>query len=562
MNNNSTKIYFICILLFVTGITASLILYYTISNSNELKRDKILSVTYGAVHNRITQEIDRNLNSLFALRADYIAHNGFTRSEFNKYASYYSSNINSIQALEWVPSIKLEQRDSFELATRLEGFKDFEITTRNGDSLVRAEDRPQYYPVNFIEPFQGNELAMGYDPGSSSIVRQNAIDSAIINHTAAASSIITIIQKSDPHKGILVFVPVFGSDEKTVIGFIEGVYLMKNLIKTALNKMDIHDNIQIYIKSKDANEELLFGKESNVKLTENNSRSGLIFLANKSWELQVILLNNNDISIIEPFWIMIAVVLLTILIVKIAFDALTDNRKILKENVKELIQKNQDLEQYAYVASHDLQEPLHTLQGLVNLIDKEYRDKLDDKGHQYLKYIHETSDRMSLLITNLLNYSRIGKMEAMELLNCAQLLDNVEFDLKKLITQSNAEIIRESELPIIKVYPIALQQVFRNLISNAIKFQNVGNKPIIKISAEIKNGQYQFLFEDNGIGIPAESLEHIFIIFKRLHTNTLYPGTGVGLANCKKIIDLHDGNIWAESKLGEGSKFFFTINLN
>jgi signal transduction histidine kinase len=564
MKSVTPKIYIICTIVLVVGVLISLVIYFTLESSNEIKRDKVLSSSYSAIHNRIQQEIERNLNSLYALRANYIAHDGISRSEFRSYASYYTSGIKSIQALEWVPAIKQQQRDSFELATRQEGFENFQITTKMGDSLVRAEARPMYYPVYFIVPFEGNEAALGYDPGASLIVRQTAIDEAIETQRAATSDVITILQKAEPHKAILVFVPIFKEGKvgkENVIGLIEGVYLMDRLIESALQGIDLTDNIDVIIKNKGLEGELLFGKSTMQMSTENNSRRGELLMANRSWDLQMIYLGDLGLSFIKPAWSLIVALIFTLMIVKVVYDVLTDNRKALKKYVKELEQKNQDLEQYAYVASHDLQEPLHSIQSLIGLLDTDYKDKFDEEGKQYLKYIVDSSNRMSSLIINLLKHSRIGQAEGIEKVDSNVLLERVEQDLDQIIKKSNTQIVRKTSLPIINAYPSALQQLFQNLISNAIKFQPRDNIPIIEISAEHKNNHWQFMFKDNGIGIPKESQKQIFIIFKRLHNNSIFAGTGVGLANCKKITDLHNGEIWVESGQNIGSTFFFTLNL-
>ena len=153
MKSVTPKIYGICGSILTIGVLLSFVVYFAFENSNQHKRDRILSSNFATIHNQIQHEIDRNLNSLFALRANFIAHKGLKRAEFNSYASYYTSKIKSIQALEWVPAVRLEERDSFELAARMEGFEDFQIKTTIGDSVIRAGSRPMYYPSNFLSPF-------------------------------------------------------------------------------------------------------------------------------------------------------------------------------------------------------------------------------------------------------------------------------------------------------------------------------------------------------------------------------------------------------------------------
>ncbi|MEQ9167658.1 MAG: ATP-binding protein, partial [Fulvivirga sp.] len=173
--------------------------------------------------------------------------------------------------------------------------------------------------------------------------------------------------------------------------------------------------------------------------------------------------------------------------------------------------------------------------------------------------INAVSKRMSNLISNLLNYSRIGHSEEVQTVNLAAILNKVKEDLSELLKTTETSIETKTELPILRGFPTALGQLFINLITNAIRFQSGNDKPIIQISAEMQSGFWLMKFKDNGIGIPKEYQSQIFIIFKRLHTSSKFPGTGVGLANCKKIVELHHGTIWVESEEGQGSEFCFTL---
>lgn len=230
----------------------------------------------------------------------------------------------------------------------------------------------------------------------------------------------------------------------------------------------------------------------------------------------------------------------------------------LQEHIHEIELKNKELEQLAYVASHDLQEPLRTTTSLVELFKSEYGSTLDALGVQYLDFMAEASNRMQHLTIALLDYNRIGRDRQLELIDCDQLVKNVLADLRTLVTEKQVQVI-PSALPEIPAYAVELKLLFQNLITNAIKFQPPGNIPIIFIGAQpIKNG-WQFWVRDNGIGIPKEYQDKIFVIFQRLHSRNKYEGTGIGLAHCSKIAALHNGRIWVESTPGEGSCFYFTI---
>ncbi|MEP7106859.1 MAG: PAS domain S-box protein [Ferruginibacter sp.] len=233
---------------------------------------------------------------------------------------------------------------------------------------------------------------------------------------------------------------------------------------------------------------------------------------------------------------------------------------IMMNNI-ELEQKNKELEQFAYVASHDLQEPLRTTISFVEIFKQQYFGKLDSKADKYLDYIAQASDRMSVLIKDLLDFSRIGHNKDLEQVDCNKILQDVTADIYKVITETNAIIIADN-LPVISGYPTELKQLFQNLMLNAIKFSKPDEVPQIKISVKKAGDHWHFSFADNGIGIDKAYYERIFIIFQRLHTRTEYQGSGIGLSHCKKIVELHHGKIWVESIPGDGSTFNFTLLIH
>lgn len=225
---------------------------------------------------------------------------------------------------------------------------------------------------------------------------------------------------------------------------------------------------------------------------------------------------------------------------------------------EELKQSNAELEQFAYIASHDLQEPLRMVTSYLQLLQRAYQDKLDTDANDYIGFAVDGSKRMRNLINGLLEYSRIGKLEqSFENVNLNETLETVCKDLGESIKENNA-IIQYKDLPVVFANKLQMQQLFQNLISNAIKFRNE-KSPFIRISFTLEQDIYHFQINDNGIGIDTHYAEKVFLIFQRLHSRENYPGTGIGLAICKKIIEHHKGKIWLESTLGKGSTFHFTI---
>ena len=225
---------------------------------------------------------------------------------------------------------------------------------------------------------------------------------------------------------------------------------------------------------------------------------------------------------------------------------------------KDLQVANKELEQFAYVASHDLQEPLRTISIFVGLIEEKYSGKTDEDTELYLKQIVNAASKMQNLIKDLLDFSQIGRNISFAATDCNNILKEVIANLGATIKESKAKIT-STVLPVVIGNEIELRQLFQNLISNAIKFHKKNSKPEIEITFVEKDTEYLFAFKDNGIGLEEQYKDRIFIIFQRLHTATEYAGTGIGLATCKKIVALHNGKIWMESKLGHGSIFYFTI---
>lgn len=229
----------------------------------------------------------------------------------------------------------------------------------------------------------------------------------------------------------------------------------------------------------------------------------------------------------------------------------------LKQTLTELERSNKDLEQFAYAASHDLQEPLRTVSNFSQLLAKRYKGELDAKADQFIGFIVDGATRMQQMIDDLLAYSRVStRAKPFELTSCETIFNQAMTNLKAAIEESGA-IVTHDPLPTIMADASQMVQLFQNLLSNAIKFQK--EKPRITVSAVQSGNEWFFSVQDNGIGIAPEFMEHIFKMFQREHASAQYPGTGVGLAICKKIVERHGGRIWVKSEQGKGSTFYFTI---
>jgi light-regulated signal transduction histidine kinase (bacteriophytochrome) len=224
----------------------------------------------------------------------------------------------------------------------------------------------------------------------------------------------------------------------------------------------------------------------------------------------------------------------------------------------ELERSNAELEQFAHVVSHDLQEPLHTLSGFLELLDDQYSEQLDDEGRMFVERARAGTDRMRRLVLDLLEYARVStKGQEFETVDTQALVDGVIDELAPVIAEAGATV-EAAGLPVLEGDRFQLAQLFRNLVDNAIKF-HADAPPLVRVLAERRENEWLFRVTDNGIGIDERYTIHVFTIFQRLHSREEYSGTGVGLAISKKIVERHGGRIWVESQVGAGSTFCFTL---
>jgi len=240
------------------------------------------------------------------------------------------------------------------------------------------------------------------------------------------------------------------------------------------------------------------------------------------------------------------------------FSQRKENEDNLKQALADLERSNKELEQFAYVASHDLQEPLRKVSGFTDLLAERYKGKLDAEADRYINYVLDGAQRMHTLINDLLTYSRVGRgTKPFARIDCNELLKQLLPGMHEGLAD---DAVSYGPLPIVMANESELGRVFQNLINNGTKFHRDG-KPRVSVFAKQNGKEWVFSVSDNGIGIEPRFFDRIFEMFQRLHTREEYPGTGIGLAICKKIIEKHGGRIWVESQPGNGSVFYFTLPM-
>ncbi|MEM6724963.1 MAG: ATP-binding protein, partial [Bacteroidota bacterium] len=274
------------------------------------------------------------------------------------------------------------------------------------------------------------------------------------------------------------------------------------------------------------------------------------------------------IVIIEIILMLLSLIIITLEVVYIympisrnlsnSLDELKDKHKELEASHQTIQEKNEDLEQFVRNVAHDLKEPLRTVHIYSSMLSEQNKTQLDDKGKRSLNFIQASIKRMQSQVEALLAHSRIGQQYAPQELDTNQIIEEVIFDLQAAI-QDSGTIIQLGELPPIFGSAPEIRMLFQNLVMNAIKFQNAGGQPIISITGKTLQEAWRFKVSDNGIGIESDLTQTIFGIFQRGHSSSKIKGHGIGLAHCKKIVELHGGTIWVDSTPGQGSDFYFTI---
>ena len=451
------------------------------------------------------------------------------------------------------------------------------------------------FRVNWIIPVEGNEDAVNLDITSEEKSRR-ALESAREKKEVTFTGAIELVQGG---KGFLVIVPVFLAEE--LEGFFVAVFRYGKLLGTIFNRGEA-DSWHILVEAEsttlytsyvprsinsaqkrkwEASEKVeAYGVDWEVKIWPN---ANLIY-EHDSWLPEIILLFGLVFSLLLPISIYLRYIVRTrtaeSINAKTELQNLSLNmQKLIEKNTAELrihedgnesslgahkhFQRklnflNKELEQFVYVTSHDLQEPLRMVASYVELLADRYRDKLDEKANKYIRYTVDGTERMQILINDLLAYSRVGaKKRPFEEIDISELVQNVLHNLSSYIEENGAEVI-VGDLPAVMGDKTQLTRLFHNLIQNAIKFRR-DLSPVVEVFAENGVKGVVFNVKDNGIGIDTKFFDRIFLIFKRLGIREQYEGTGLGLAITKKIVEHHGGEIWVESKPEVGSLFSFTI---
>ncbi len=567
------------------------------------------------------------LEVLHAIESFYASSREVDAHEFRAFVQGDLSRHVGIQALEWIPLVPDAERARYEAAMRQAGYQDFQITQREAQGqMARAARRDAYFPVTYVEPYETNKLALGFDLASNP-ARLEALRQARDTGEPVATARITLVQETGRQFGFLIFLPIYRNGlphttveerRRNLHGFTLGVFRIGDIVESSLHLFDQKGiELALYDQMAPAGQRVLYGRQGWAQKEAGTATAAVdkenpvgmqwettLTFAGREWLLRFTptLDYLTARQTWQPWAVMAGGLLFTgmlgafLLVVtgrttsieqlvtertaelsrantaleheiterKQAEAALTRQARELFQANAELERSNKELDDFAYIASHDLKEPLRGIHNYSTFLLEDYADKLDDEGRDKLTTLTRLTQRMETLINSLLYYSRVGRVDlAIDDIDLNTMVAEVIDSLAIPLQEAGVETRFPAPLPTMRCDQVRVGEVFRNLITNAMKYNDKPQKWIeIGCIEDLQHGTPPVLYvRDNGIGIREKHHEAIFRIFKRLHGRDKYHGgTGAGLTIVKKIIERHGGHIWVESVHGDGTTFYFTLN--
>ena len=568
------------LLLVLTGVAA----WFTARQVDQ-REDQLVDARAAEVTEAIDERLRAYIEKLYGLRGFFAGAVRVTHREFhdNLVSQELARRYPGIQVFGVAPRVTAAEQDAFARrirasvrASRLASYPPFMI--------MPGGQRDEYLPISYIEPQRGNEVAFGLDFFSEPARRAAALRARRTTEPAATEPV-RLIQDEERQRGFLIMLPYYeGGNQRPLVadrarrfgGVVYAAFRTADLLNATLRRQSEHYDVELYdVGSVDepAREPSARGRTYNLRGSETDAldpgeRGRLLPLTVAGRRLLVYyesrtgLVAANERAI--P-WLIAVLGLLVSLLAAGAVDLAVSQRRRavalaermtedLRVSRNELARSNEELERFAFLASHDLQQPLRTVSGFLQLLEHQHGERLDDSAREYVDQALRGTKDMSQLIDDLLEFSRAGRGDRpLVAVPLSQAWDNAVGQLRATIEESGADIARE-ELPTVPGDPSQMTQLFANLIGNAVKYRGDA-PPVVRGSAARVDGGWEVAVQDNGIGIDPADHERIFGMFRRLHSGERYEGTGVGLALAKRIAERTGGDIRVESEPGRGARF-------
>lgn len=554
----------------VLGFVLVVALFVSVSHREQARLHADFRGAAAEFRLQLQRDLKDYMDVLHSMQGFHESADTVDRDDFNRFAGRLLAQVPSIRALSWNPRIR---------------------TRGQVDDVT----------VQYIVPVEGNERALGYNVASDA-QRADALRRAVERAAPAATAPLRLVQQSARADGILIFIPVYPPElpqasredrVRNLRGFVAAVSLVEDMLSAALRQIEGR-GIQVRVMDRSGPEPLALWALPNAsdrsptdllesfrldvggRVWEVELRvPGAYLVANRSWQTWTLLAAGMLFTGLFGMFLLVVIGRSAVIeqqVTERTAELRQANSMLYRETVRseqleaearrqnqELEASNQELEQFASIASHDLQAPLRNLSAFTGLIEHRLGDKLDPEDRQHFEAIRSGSAHMRGLIEGLLRMSRLGRERLQRVpVSVKQCLDRALTALQEDLRTTDARV-ESGDLPTVLADATLLSQLFQNLLGNALKFQPKGQRPVIAVSGELHQNEWLFSVRDNGIGVAPEQLNQMFGMFKRLHREEEYAGDGIGLALCRKIVRLHQGRIWAESRPGAGTTIYFTL---
>jgi signal transduction histidine kinase len=568
----------------VTLVTLVVVIFVTVSRRESSRLQAEFDGWNAEFEREAGEQLELTVDGLAALRGLFGGGRTIERAEFDGVAEALMQRNQDLLGLSWNPAIAPADAAAFESAGRADygpGFALQEFAATSSDKR---------FPVRFITPLLGNAPALGLDTGSDP-ARNRALTIAAENGREALTGPVALIQDPERKPGLLLVLPV-AREREPLAGYVIAVLHAEDLIRPPAKSIESR---QVHVKVTDASADGALLYETPGAMGRGGFRHEKILpiagrrwhfetalpeaalLERRSWETWGVLAGGLLFTGLLGMFLMVVVGRgrrVEALIERRTIELTRSNSELMRELLRgeklqqetqrraaDLAAVNRELELFAYIVSHVLQAPLRTIGSFAQLMERKYTEVLDARGREYLGLIKDGVGEMQKLIEALLRMSRIsrGRLK-LDVVQVAPLIARVCEQLRADIEQSGADVTCD-DLPRVYADPELLSQVFLNLIGNAIKFRRPHVPPRVRVSATTEDSEWRFSISDNGTGLSPQNVERLFQVFRRFHAASQYPGTGIGLALSRKIVQLHGGRIWAESVEGQGTTFHFSLPL-
>lgn len=538
------------------------------------------------VSHALGEHLVRYLDVLDTIESYYAASQFVSRQEFRTFVRSALERYPGLAALSWNQRVQHADRAAFERSVRADGYGDFRIRHRseNGDLIV-ARTRPEYVPVTYVEPIDGNRAALGFDVASDE-VRADALRRAREGSAIAATHRIRLVQAESERFGVLICKPIFGSAPETesperktkaLSGYAVAVLKLHEMATESFAGVDLSGlELRLIDVSAPTTEQLLYARDEGIDHQRSESSAAeaiggralglqhesLQIVGDRVWKLQVT--PTLGFLVAQQTWhawlvlaggLMFASLLCSFLLVISGRGSLDAERaEELAAANDELVHRSEDMEEVMHTVSHDLKTPLVTLSGFSAIANRAVDDGDYAKATDAVRRISSASQRMGMLVDDLVELNRIGRVHAIcEPVDTAEVERELVELLELQLRAKEVDLRLEGPMPLIRIDPIRLSQVLQNLLENALRYGCQAASTVVRVGAQETGHEIQIFVADDGPGIPERHHERIFGLFQRLHSDR--DGTGVGLAIVAKIMKSCRGRCWVESEEGHGARF-------